>query len=70
MFTGRLPFAADTPMKVALQQLKEEPPPPSQFWREIPPELERAILTCLAKKPEARFPSVDRLLRVLESLSA
>jgi serine/threonine-protein kinase len=70
IFTGRLPFTADSPMQIVFQHLNQEPPPPSQIWREIPPDLEQAILTCLAKKPENRFPSVERLQRALEALSA
>jgi serine/threonine-protein kinase len=70
IFTGRLPFAAATPMEVAVQHLKDEPPAPRTHWPEIPARLEAAILRCLNKDPAERYPSVADLLRDLEGLSA
>lgn len=70
LFTGRLPFTGDSPMQVAMQHLSSEPPAPHTFWAEIPPELERIIMVCLAKKPENRFAKVDALFDELERLSA
>jgi eukaryotic-like serine/threonine-protein kinase len=52
------------------KHMRETPPPPSQFWREIPPPLEAAILRCLMKDPDQRYRSVADLLRDLEALSA
>lgn len=70
IFTGRLPFNADQPMQIVLQHLNDAPPPPSQFWPEIPPQLEQIILACLAKKPQDRFASAQQLERALEGLQA
>lgn len=70
IFAGALPFEGPTAMEVMFKHLREAPPPPSQFWREIPPVLEAAILRCLMKDPDQRFRSVAELLRDLEALSA
>ena len=55
MLTGRVPFAADTPVAIMMKHVQEPLPLP-------PPErvsepLLRAILKCTAKKPEERWPS-------------
>jgi eukaryotic-like serine/threonine-protein kinase len=70
LFTGRLPFTDDSPMQVAMHHLSSQPPSPRSFWPEMPVELERIILVCLAKKPENRFAKVDALFDALEGLSA
>jgi serine/threonine-protein kinase len=70
IFTGVLPFEAATAMDIMVKHLREEPPPPSSRWKEIPPALEAAILRCLEKDPDRRYRSVAELLRDLETLSA
>jgi len=70
IFTGVLPFEAPTAMDIMVKHLREEPPPPSTRWKEIPPALETAILRCLEKDPDRRYRSVAELLRDLETLSA
>ncbi|HEV8578832.1 MAG TPA: protein kinase [Thermoanaerobaculia bacterium] len=70
IFTGVLPFEGPTAMDVMVKHMREEPPPPSSRWPEIPPALEAAILRCLEKDPERRYRSVAELLRALEELSA
>jgi serine/threonine-protein kinase len=69
IFTGALPFQAPGAFEIMLKHLQEPPPPPHLHWAEIPPRLEAAILRCLEKDPDARYPTVDELLRDLESLS-
>jgi len=70
IFTGVLPFEGPTAMDVMVKHLREQPPPPSSRWPEIPPALESAILRCLEKDPERRYRSVAELLGELEELSA
>jgi serine/threonine-protein kinase len=70
IFTGELPFTAPTAMELMLKHLKEPPVPPRVHWSEIPERLEKIILRCLEKEPEARYASVDELHRDLEPLSA
>lgn len=71
MFTGRLPFVADTFMGVLTQHLRVAPKPPSTM---VDPSLaplvgayEPILLRCLAKRPEERFQSMAELLGALES---
>ncbi|HVT59219.1 MAG TPA: protein kinase [Thermoanaerobaculia bacterium] len=70
IFTGHLPFPAPTAMEVMIKQLKDEPPPLSSHWPEVPPGLEAAILRSLRKNPDERFRSVQDLQHELEGLSA
>jgi|GEM_PF-3420110 len=55
LFTGRVPFSADTPVAVLMKQASEPMPlPPTNEVRE---EVTRAILRATAKDPAARWPS-------------
>ncbi|MFL6196005.1 MAG: protein kinase domain-containing protein [Thermoanaerobaculia bacterium] len=70
IFAGTLPFEGPTAMEIMVKHLREEPPPPSTRWKEIPPALEAAILRCLRKDPDERYRSIAELQRDLEGLSA
>lgn len=70
IFTGGLPWVSASAMDLLLKHVNEPPAPPSARWPEIPPELERIILRCLAKDPDERYPRVQELLENLETLSA
>jgi serine/threonine protein kinase len=69
MFTGRVPFEADTYMGVLTQHMFVQPEPPSQISEAAQElgELERITLTCLAKRPEDRFASMADLLRAIDA---
>lgn len=55
LLTGRLVFAADTPLAQVLAHVHDAPVPPSALSElEIPAELDRVILDCLAKDPADR----------------
>jgi serine/threonine protein kinase len=66
MLTGHTPFDGNTPVVVAMQHLKDQPDPPSQFNPYISPALEQIILRCLEKAPEMRFQDGSQLARALE----
>ena len=52
LLTGQLVFEGDTPMKVMLQHVQEEPVPPSQRTElPIPKEIDDLVLACLRKDP-------------------
>jgi HAMP domain-containing protein/tRNA A-37 threonylcarbamoyl transferase component Bud32 len=70
IFTGEVPFRADSAMEVLVKHLQEEPPPPRSKWGEMPERLEAAILRCLRKHPSERFQKVEELQHELEALSA
>ena len=55
MLTGRLPFRATDRQELLRQVRDDEPQPPRQLVRDIPPELERACLKALAKRQQDRY---------------
>ena len=67
MFTGSQTFHADTPVAVALKQMREEPVAPHEIDPSIPVFIERVILKCLAKDPGRRYQSVAELETALRS---
>ncbi|MEO8275072.1 MAG: protein kinase [Thermoanaerobaculia bacterium] len=70
MFTGRLPFGGENAMEIILKHLKEPPAAPHEFWPEIPPELDRLLLRCLEKGPDARYADAGALEAELDKLTA
>jgi serine/threonine-protein kinase len=71
LLTGATPFAGNTVLEVCCQHLHSEPLPPSARVREaIPAELERLVLSCLAKSPEARPRDAAALSRALSPLAS
>jgi predicted Ser/Thr protein kinase len=64
---GRTPFHGDNAIAIGFAHLSEPPPPPKQIRRDIPANLEAAILAALAKLPDDR-PSTARAF--LERCSA
>jgi serine/threonine protein kinase len=68
MATGRLAFSGKTAHVVTEAILNRDPPPPTRFRPDLPPDLERIILRALAKAPERRFDSADELRRELEAV--
>jgi hypothetical protein len=70
MFTGRVPFEADTYMGVLTQHMFVNPIPPSQVSsaaRELG-ALEEITLRCLEKKPEDRFATMEDLVRAIDAV--
>jgi serine/threonine-protein kinase len=65
--TGRVPFAADSPVAVALKQVSEQPRRPSDVNPRVPPALDGIVLRALAKDPQNRYASADEFLRALEA---
>src|SRR3989344_348050 len=66
MLTNHPAFSGDTPVAVALKQIREAPPPPRQLEPAIPVPVEQAILRCLEKDPAQRFQTVDEFERALQ----
>ena len=72
MFTGRVPFIADTYMGVLTQHMFVKPVPPSQVSeraRELG-ALEEVILRSLEKKPEHRYGTMHELAADIERVSS
>jgi formylglycine-generating enzyme required for sulfatase activity len=62
--TGRPPITGEGIYELSVATLERPPVPPSQL-AEVPPELERVVLRCLAKSPADRFASLDLLAAAL-----
>jgi len=54
LFTGRLPFNAETSYATTIQHMTLPPPPPRLFNPALPPTFEAALLYGLAKQPAER----------------
>ncbi len=69
LLTGRLVFEAESPVKMMLQHVRDIPDPPSR-WSEhdVPPELDRLILDCLAKDPAARPATMREVERRIDAI--
>ncbi len=61
MLTGAPPFSGDTPIAVAYKHVREEPSAPSRQVPGLSPDLERIVLTAMAKDPDSRYQSADDL---------
>ena len=67
--TGRHPFRRGNFMATADSILHDAPVPPRQLSPAIPEELERIVLTLLAKEPTRRFVNATELQRALAALA-
>jgi serine/threonine protein kinase len=67
MLTGELPFTAPTVAGILMKQITEMPPPLEPKRPDCPEDLAQAVMRCLEKDPENRWPSADALRRALES---
>lgn len=65
---GRPAFSGATVVEIAAQVIHVDPPPPSQFNRFVPPELDRITLKALAKRPEERYQKAEELIADLRAL--
>ena len=70
MVTGSVPFRSEQLVLLLNAILKQPAPPPSRIRRETPPWLDRLILRCLEKDPEARPRSMEEVSAILAAGSA
>ncbi len=68
LVTGKLPFEGDTPLSVAVKHKIEEPREPRDINAQIPGDLNRVILKCLAKDKIERYQSAKELLSDLKKI--
>jgi serine/threonine protein kinase len=66
MITGSPAFHGDTPVAVALKQIREYPKRPRELVPKLSPPIEAAIWKCLQKETAKRFQSVNELEAALE----
>jgi hypothetical protein len=70
LLTGRSPFERPRPLDVMIAHARDEAVPPSRLQPDVPADLERVILRCLAKSPEERFQDTDSLEQALAECAA
>ena len=57
MLCGQPPFVANNTPSMLVKHLSERPVPVDERWPDLPPDLSRAVMMCLEKDPNDRFPS-------------
>jgi serine/threonine protein kinase len=70
IFTGRVPFRAETPLATILKHLQEPPPLDGPESARIPPAVREVLRKTLAKDPGARYATVEDLGSALRSARA
>lgn len=65
LICGRLPFEGDTPSDILAATLSAPVVRPCRHVENLPPALERLVLTALARRPEDRYASAAEMLEVL-----
>jgi beta-lactam-binding protein with PASTA domain/predicted Ser/Thr protein kinase len=61
LLTGRPPFIGDNPVSVAYQHVREDPKPPSDTNRDVPPDVDAIVLKALSKNPLNRYQSAAEM---------
>jgi len=57
MLCGQPPFVANNTPSMLVKHLSERPVPVDERWPDLPQDLSRAVMMCLEKDPNDRFPS-------------
>lgn len=70
MFCGKLPFTGSNTMEIYMAQMHQAPIRPSEYWPDIPEDLEAVILKCIAKSAAERYQSVAELGQELARIRA
>ncbi len=70
LLTGVAAFRGESPVEVALRQVREMPARPRELNPLLPIELEAIILRAIDKEPALRFQSVDELASALRHVAA
>src|SRR5262245_33717021 len=70
MLSGRPPFEGTNPLEVIVAHARDEVAPPSRQRPDVPADLERIVLRCLAKRPQDRFQDAESLEQSLSECAA
>jgi serine/threonine protein kinase len=70
MLTGRVPFTGDTTLEIALQHVRDAPPPLSVFLPAVPPQVEHLVARALSKDPQQRPASTRAMLEEISHVRA
>ena len=68
--TGRVPFDGETAVAVTLQQLQQDPVPPSYYNPAVSPALDAVVLRALQREPYERYPDADSFIAALDEAEA
>ncbi|MDR1701300.1 MAG: Stk1 family PASTA domain-containing Ser/Thr kinase [Sporomusaceae bacterium] len=66
MLSGKLPFACDTPIGIALKHIQEDATPLRELNRQILPLIEAIVLKAMAKEPRERFENIGEMISDLK----
>ncbi len=69
MLGGRTPFVGDL-MQLVMQKIMHEPPPLNELRSDIPPKVEKVIMSALTIKPEERVATVSEWIDNLEKAAS
>ena len=61
MTVGQPPFTGKTPVAIAYQHVRDQPPKPTDIAPDVPVEIEAITLKLLAKDPDDRYPTAEDL---------
>jgi len=65
MLCGQPPFVANNTPSMLVKHLSERPVPVDERWPDLPRDLSRAVMMCLEKDPNDRFPSAAAFAEAL-----
>ena len=64
--TGRVPYDGDSAVAIALSQMQETPPLPSQYNESVSPALDAVVMKALMREPIARYHSAEAFIEALD----
>ncbi|MEA2015914.1 MAG: protein kinase [Actinomycetota bacterium] len=67
MLTADVPFRGGSSIDISLKHINEKPLKPSELIENIPEKLEKIVMHCLEKDPEARYASLSELISDLKT---
>ncbi|PKN43891.1 MAG: hypothetical protein CVU59_13075, partial [Deltaproteobacteria bacterium HGW-Deltaproteobacteria-17] len=70
LFTGRVPFKAESFLGILTQHVYEQPPRPCSIRPDLPAVIEAIILKAMSKEPARRQQDMDGLIAELQSARA
>jgi hypothetical protein len=70
ILAGHLPFESDSGIAVALKHVNDPVKPPRDYRPDLPPAVEKVILTTLEKDPDRRYPTAEAMLAALTRAAA
>lgn len=68
LITGRVPFDADSPVKVVLMQINEKFPNIKKYNPKTPDAIEAIIYRCVSKNPKDRYPTIETMQKDIERI--